>query len=160
MKIARNTVVRFHYTLRDENNDMLESSREGEPVVMLFGHGNIVKGLEREMRGHEEGDVFDVSVPPEEGYGFRRDGWTERASKKAFANPKLLKPGQVTSVNTSDGPRPVTVVKVGAKIVEVDLNHPMAGQTLHFNIDILEVREAAPEEINHGHVHGPGGHAH
>jgi FKBP-type peptidyl-prolyl cis-trans isomerase SlyD len=105
------------------------------------------------------GESFEVVVEPDQAYGPRREGFTQRVPKKHFREARL-RPGQETIVNTSMGPRPVTVIKVGATVVDVDLNHPMAGKALQFNVEIIAVREAEPVEIEHGHVHGEGGAQH
>ena len=101
-----------------------------------------------------------MTVPPELGYGLRRDGWVQRISKKHLPKTPRLKVGMQTAFRTEQGVKRVTIVKVGAKMVDVDLNHPFAGRELHFDVEIVGVREADAAEIAHGHVHGPGGHHH
>ena len=160
MKIEKDRVVRFHYTVSEAGQEPLESSKEsGQPVAILVGHGNIIPGLEKALDGREAGESFAVDVPAAEAYGERREGLVQRVPKKHFG-PQKLAPGQQVVLNTNFGPRAVTVQKVGLSVVDVDLNHPMAGKDLHFDIEIVEVREADPVEIEHGHVHGDGGHQH
>ncbi|MGY0504550.1 FKBP-type peptidyl-prolyl cis-trans isomerase [Luteimonas sp. e5] len=159
MKIEKDRVVRFHYSVAEQGQEALENSREGEPLAVLIGHGNIIPGLEKAMEGREAGDRFEVDVAATDAYGERRDGLSQRLPKKHFKGAKL-EPGMQVVLNTRFGPRPVTIEKVGLTTVDVDLNHPMAGKDLHFDIEIVEVREADKEEIEHGHVHGDGGHAH
>ena len=159
MKIEKDRVVRFHYTVAEPGQPALEPSREGEPLALLFGHGGIIPGLEAAMAGREAGEKFEVSVTPAEAYGERREGLTQRVPRKHFKNAKLA-PGMQVVLQTNFGPRAVTVEKVGHSVVDVDLNHPMAGKDLHFDVEIIEVREASAEEIEHGHVHGDGGHHH
>ena len=160
MKIENNSVVRFHYTVSQDGQEPLESSKEaGEPLAILIGHGNIIPGLEKAMLGHAAGDSFSVDVTAAEAYGERRDGLSQRIPKKHFGAQKL-QPGMQVVLNTNMGPRAVTIEKVGMSVVDVDLNHPMAGKDLHFEVDIVEVREASEEEIAHRHVHGDGGHHH
>ena len=159
-KIEKDRVVRFHYTVSEVGQEPLESSKEGgQPLAILVGHGNIIPGLEKAMDGREAGESFSVDVPAAEAYGERREGLVQRVPKKHFG-PQKLAPGQQVVLNTNFGPRAVTVQKVGLSVVDVDLNHPMAGKDLHFDIEIVEVREADPVEIEHGHVHGDGGHQH
>ena len=160
MIIERDRVVRFHYSFAGDGGEVIESSREREAVAVLQGHGNIVRGVDEALAGRAAGDSFQVTVAPEEGYGRRIDGRTQRVPKKHVRGPKRLKPGDQVILETNQGVRDVTVLKVGRTVVDVDLNHPLAGQTLVFDIEILEVREAQPEELAHGHVHGPGGHGH
>lgn len=159
MKIEKDRVVRFHYTVSEVGQEPLESSKEREPIAILIGHGNIIPGLEQAMMDKEAGENFSVDVPAAEAYGERRDGLTQRIPKKHFGNEKLA-PGMQVVLQTNFGPRAVTVQKVGHSVVDVDLNHPMAGKDLHFDVEIVEVREAQAEEIEHGHVHGDGGHHH
>ena len=160
MKIEKDRVVRFHYTVSEAGQAPLESSKEGgEPLSILVGHGNIIPGLENALDGHEAGDSFGVDVAAADAYGERRDGLSQRVPKKHFGDQKLA-PGQQVVLNTNFGPRAVTIEKVGMSVVDIDLNHPMAGKDLHFDIEIVEVREASPEEVAHGHVHGEGGHHH
>ena len=108
---------------------------------------------------NEAGDSFKVDVMAADAYGEKREGLTQRMPKKHFGAQKLV-PGMQVVLQTNFGPRAVTIEKVGMSVVDVDLNHPMAGKDLHFDIEIVEVREASAEELEHGHVHGDGGHAH
>ena len=156
MKIEKNHVVRFHYTVSEPGQPAIETSKDREPLAILVGHGNIIPGLEAALLDKAEGDSFEVTVGPEEAYGERREGFVQRVPKKHIRETRL-KPGQQVIINTSMGPRAVTVVKVGATVVDVDLNHPMAGKTLQFQVDVVGVRAAEPVEIEHGHVHGDGG---
>ena len=159
MKIAKDSVVRFHYTVSEVGQEPIESSKDREPLAIMIGHGNIIPGLENAMRDREAGDSFGVDVAAADAYGERRDGLTQRVPKKHFGNQRLV-PGQQVVLQTNFGPRAVTIQKVGMSVVDVDLNHPMAGKDLHFDVEIVDVREASPEEIEHGHVHGEGGHHH
>ena len=159
MKIEKDRVVRFHYTVSEVGQEPIESSRDREPLAILIGHNNIIPGLEKAMEGREAGDSFKASVSAADAYGERRDGLSQRIPKKHFGDQKLA-PGVQVVLNTNFGPRAVTIEKVGMSVVDVDLNHPMAGKDLDFDIEIVEVREASEEEIAHGHVHGEGGHEH
>ncbi len=159
MKIEKDRAVRFHYTVGEVGQPATESSNGGEPLSILIGHGNIIPGLEKAMEGREAGDKFEVDVPAAEAYGERREGLTQRIPKKHFGEQRLM-PGMQVVLQTNFGPRAVTIEKVGMSVVDVDLNHPMAGKALHFDIEIVDVREASAEEVEHGHVHGEGGHQH
>ena len=160
MKIEKDRVVRFHYAVAEAGQAPMESSKDvGEPLAILFGHGQIIPGLEKAMEGREAGDSFKAAVTAAEAYGERREGLSQRIPKKHFGDAKL-QPGQQVVLQTNFGPRAVTVQKVGHSVVDVDLNHPMAGKDLDFDIEIVEVREASAEELAHGHVHGEGGHHH
>lgn len=153
-------VVRFHYRILDVDGNVVESSRTGDPLAILLGYGVVLRSIEEALTGRQSGERFQVTLPPEQAYGQRREGATQRVPKKHFRNPGRLKTGMITQLSTERGTRPVTVLKVGAKVVDVDLNHPQAGKTLTFDLEVMEVRDATPEEIAHRHVHGPGGHDH
>ena len=159
MKIEKDRVVRFHYVVAEQGAGAVESSEGRDPLSILAGHGNIIPGLEKAMEGHEAGDGFKASVLAADAYGEKREGLNQRIPKKHFGAQKL-EAGMQVVLQTDFGPRAVTIEKVGMTVVDVDLNHPMAGKDLDFDIEIVEVREASAEELAHGHVHGDGGHAH
>ncbi|GAB3089405.1 FKBP-type peptidyl-prolyl cis-trans isomerase [Lysobacter terrae] len=159
MKIEKDRVVSFHYTVSEQGQEAIESSFGRDPLVILIGHGNIIPGLEQAMEGREAGDKFEVDVAAADAYGEKRDGLSQRIPKKHFGNQRL-EPGMQVILQTNFGPRAVTIEKVGMSVVDVDLNHPMAGKNLHFAVEIADVREASAEEVEHGHVHGEGGHHH
>ena len=164
MKIEKDRVVRFHYAVNEaaahaSGETAIETSKDREPLAILFGHGNIIPGLEKAMEGKEAGDSFGADVVAADAYGELREGLSQRVPKKHFGNQRL-EPGRQVVLNTNFGPRAVTIQKVGMSVVDIDLNHPMAGKDLHFDVEIVEVREASAEELEHGHVHGDGGHAH
>ena len=162
MKVEAKKVVSFHYSVSDGGDVPVDSSRErGEPLAVLIGAQNIIPGLESALIGHEVGDRFEVEVAPADGYGERRADFMQRVPKKYFQDAEHLQPGMSTVLQTKEsGPRMVVVHKVGSSVIDVDLNHPMAGKTLHFAIEVVDVRDATDEEREHGHVHGPGGHHH
>ncbi len=160
MQIEKNRVVSFHYTLTDTGKTLSETSRNGDPVAYLHGHGNIVPGLEKEMAGRTAGDRFTATVAPDEAYGARDEEAVQRVPIKHLENPGKLTAGKVVAVNTTRGQRTATIIKVGRFNVDLDLNHPLAGRTLVFEIEIVEVRDATEEEMSHHHAHGPGGHHH
>ena len=160
MKIEKDRVVRFHYAVAEAGQASVENSKDGgQPLAILYGHGNIIPGLEKALEGKEAGDSFKAAVPAAEAYGERREGLSQRIPKKHFGAQKL-EPGMQVVLQTNFGPRAVTIEKVGMSVVDVDLNHPMAGKDLDFDIEVVEVREASAEELAHGHVHGDGGHQH
>jgi len=160
MNVDKDKVVTFHYTLKDANGEEMESSREAEPMTYLHGGSNIIIGLEKAMQGRKTGDAFEVTIGPEEAYGVRQDVNIQRIPLKKLKGVGKIMPGQILNLQTKEGPVQVTVVKVGRFNVDVDANHPLAGETLTFDIEVTEVRDASAEEIEHGHVHGPGGHEH
>lgn len=160
MKIERGTVVSFHYTLCDEAGSELESSRGSEPSVYLHGANNVIRGLESAMAGRVVGDIFSASLAPVDAYGLRDPGKIQRVPVKHLAFKGKLQAGKVVQLNTNEGRRAVTVLKAGRHSADIDTNHPLAGQALTFDVEILDLRAATAEELSHGHVHGPGGHQH
>ena len=160
MTIGDNSVVSFHYTLRDDTGAFTESSQAGSPVVYLHGGNNIVPGLEKELAGRKSGDKLTATVTPEQGYGQRNEQAVQRVPLKHLATRGPIAVGQMVVVNTREGGRQARVLKVGHFNVDLDLNHPLAGRTLTFDIEIVDVRAATDEELAHGHAHGPGGHGH
>lgn len=160
MSISKDKVVQFYYTLKDEAGQTLESNVGADPVAYLHGHKNMMPGVEKALEGRDAGEEFSVTLPPEETYGLRRDDSEQRVPTKHLMGAKKWKPGMMAVVQTEQGQRQVTVVKVGKFMVTVDTNHPMAGKTLTFDLIVADVRDATPEEVAHGHAHGIGGHHH
>ena len=160
MQIAPNTVVTFHYTLRDGEGEERETSRAGDPSLYLHGANNIIPGLEAAMEGRQPGDIFTQTLEPADAYGEVNPERQQRVPVKHLLFKGKLRPGMVVQLNTNEGRVPVTVVKAGKFSADVDTNHPLAGQPLTFDIEIVDVREATAEEIAHRHAHGPGGHQH
>lgn len=159
MQADKDHVIVFHYRVFERGSDSaLESSHEaGQPIATLLGHNGLIPGLEKELFGRSAGDRFEVEVASADAYGEVREGLTQRVAKKYFRDAARLKPGSRTVLQTRMGPRPVTVVKVGASVIDVDLNHPMAGKDLRFEIEVVDVRVASEEEVAHGHAHGAAG---
>jgi len=164
MQISKDKVITFHYRLQDSQGLEVETSHGGDPVAYLHGHGNIIRGLEKGMEGKNVEDVFSVTVEPKDGYGLRNEEAKQRVPLKHLAGDKKanakLKPGMVVSINTEEGAKQVVVLKAGKFNVDVDTNHPLAGEVLTFDIEVESVRDATDEEKSHGHAHGVGGHHH
>lgn len=155
--IGKGKVVGFHYVLTNADGKELERS-EGKPMAYLHGYRNILPGLEAQLEGKGPGDNVKVTLPPERAYGLRRENSVQRIPMKhLLAKPRRLMPGMHVKVNTKDGAKDVVVIKVGKFSFDADTNHPYAGETLTFDINIDKVREALPEEVAHGHSHGIGG---
>lgn len=160
MNISQNTVATFHYTLRNEQGEELESSRDADPSAYLHGADNIIPGLESALEGKGAGDHVEVTLAPGDAYGERREEAVQKVPVKHLIFEGRLRPGMIAQLNTSQGRHPVTVTKVGRHSATVDTNHPLAGMALTFEVDIVDVRAASQEEIDHGHAHGVGGHHH
>lgn len=160
MQIADRTVASFHYTLTDPEGQVVDSSRDREPLPYLHGTGQIVPGLEKAMAGRSAGDTFQIVVPASEGYGDANPDMLQTVPRAAFPENAEIEPGMQFEAQGPMGPIGVVVRSADAESVTIDANHPLAGMPLHFDIEIVEVREASVEEVLHGHVHGLGGHEH
>jgi FKBP-type peptidyl-prolyl cis-trans isomerase SlyD len=160
MEIAADRVVTIHYTLKDESGAVLDSSAGGEPLAYIQGHGNLVPGLEKALEGKQGGTHVEVTLSPEEGYGTREAALVQRVPKRSLQGASEIRKGMQFQANTDAGMRVFTVTAVTGDMVTLDGNHPLADRTLHFNVEVVSVREATTEELEHGHVHGAGGHHH
>ena len=160
MEIAADRVVLIHYTLKDDNGAVIDSSAGGEPLAYIQGHGNLVAGLEKALEGKQDGNTVAVSVPPAEGYGKYDAALIQRVPKRSMQGSGEIKKGMQFQARTDDGMRLFTVTAVVGDMVTLDGNHPLADKTLHFDVEVVSVRDATSEELEHGHVHGVGGHHH
>jgi len=160
MKIAEKSVVQFHYVLKEEDGTEIESSHSTDPMAYLHGANNTLVGLENALAGKEAGDKFSVTLQPEDAYGQPQEDMIQRVPVKHLQGATKWKAGMTAVVQTEQGQRQVTVVKAGKFMVTVDINPPLAGKVLTFDIDVVDVREATEDEVKHGHAHGVGGHHH
>lgn len=167
MTITDDCVVAFHYRLCEikggEKSEWIEQSFGREPLLYLHGHANVISGLEAAMTGRKPGDRISITLAPEEAYGPRRPNSVQRVPIKHLhlkPGTKQIHVGEIVAIQTSQGVRNALVVKAGRFNVDVDTNHPFAGRTLHYEIEIVSVRAASAEEVAHRHVHGVGGHHH
>jgi FKBP-type peptidyl-prolyl cis-trans isomerase SlyD len=158
MSVEANKVVSFHYTLKNEAGEILDHSEEDTPLHYLHGHDNIIPGLEDEMTGKDVGDSFSAVVPPEQAYGQRSDALIQVANQDAFEGVDEVQVGMQFSAQLNGQTRILTIKDVQGDEVTFDANHPLAGETLHFDIEVVGIRDASEEELSHGHVHGEHGH--
>ncbi len=157
--VGAGKVVSIEYVLRDPAGKELDRSAEGKPLVYLHGAHNIVPGLEEALVGKTVGDSIEVKVPPEKGYGQKRNVKTQRILRSKFPEGATVEKGSRFLMPGPEGrPFPIWVTKVQGREVHVTPEHPLAGVTLCFTATVREVREATDEEKAHGHPHGPGGH--
>jgi FKBP-type peptidyl-prolyl cis-trans isomerase SlyD len=160
MQIEKHRVVTLAYTLKDDDDRIIDQSDDGS-FCYLHGASNIIPGLENALTGKAAGDELSVSIPPEQGYGVHDVEKTQAVPREMFPAEGEIVAGMQFHAQGPDGHQlVVTVVKVEDDRVTVDGNHPLAGVQLNFDVKVLEVREATGVEITHGHVHGPGGHHH
>lgn len=157
MQATKDTVVSFHYTLSDAEGQEVETSRGTEPSLSLLGHSNIMQGVEDAMEGKTTGDTLNVELTAEQAFGERKEGLQQRVPIKYLKHEGKMKQGQTVRVNTEKGVQAGTVIKVGKFNVDVDMNHPLADQSVSFDIEIIDIRAATADEITHGHAHGKGG---
>ncbi|GHB06194.1 peptidylprolyl isomerase [Shewanella indica] len=163
MQITQHSAVTIHYRLTDAKGQLIESSFEADPMVYLHGMENLIPGLEKALEGKSKGDTLEVTIDAEEAYGPYHDGLRQEVPLEAFGDIQDIVPGMRFIAETEMGQRPVQVTEVLDNSVIVDGNHPLAGQSLTFNVEVMDVREATAEEIDHGHIHahgGCGGHGH
>ncbi len=160
MNIAKDHAVKFEYTLKDDEGAVIDSSDGKTPLAYLHGHQNIVPGLEKELEGKQVGDQFVVTILAADGYGARRDEIVTKVTRQELAGIEGLQVGIQLQAETPQGMHVFTVVAIEEQHVTLDGNHPLAGQDLHFDVKVIDIRDATSEEIAHGHVHGEGGHQH
>jgi FKBP-type peptidyl-prolyl cis-trans isomerase SlyD len=160
--VSKDKVVSIDYTLTNGAGDVIDSSKGRDPLTYLHGHGGLIPGMERGLEGKSAGESFRLTLPPEEGYGQKDPNMIQPVPRANFAGVPNVEKGMQFQARSPDGSgaRVVTVVDVSPDTVTVDANHPLAGETLHFEVSVKDVRAASPEELQHGHAHGPGGHHH
>lgn len=157
MKITKNSAVTIHYRLNDSQGQLIESSFEADPMVYLHGAENLIPGLENALEGKLAGDTLEVTVDCEQAYGPYHDGLRQEVPLEAFGDIQDIVPGMRFIAETEMGQRPVQVTEVLENTVVVDGNHPLAGQSLTFFVEVKDVRLATDEEVAHGHIHAHGG---
>ena len=154
MQVNHNHVITLHYQLKDDNEAILDKTYDNdEPMVYLQGHRQMIRGFETAIKGAEVGEKRSFMVMPTDGYGLRNVNNTQRIPTKYLKHEGKLSAGQSINVNTDNGVKPGTIIKVGKFNADVDMNHPLAGKNLHFDVEIIDIRAATEEEIAHGHVH-------
>lgn len=158
MQVADNTAVSIHYTLTNDQGEVLDSSNGGDALVYLHGSGNIISGLEAALLGKKVGDKFNVRIAPEDAYGVVTEDMVQVISKEMFEGIDQIEVGMQFHADVSYGSGVVTVVNIDGDNVTIDGNHPLAGEALTFDVEIIDIRPATKEELDHGHIHGAGCH--
>lgn len=154
MKIEADKVVSIDYTLKDDKGEVLDTSEGKEPLSFIFGNGSIISGLENALEGKTEGESLSVVVDPKEGYGEYSDSMIFEVGKEQFQDASQISEGMQVQGQDANGQIQIFTIKtIGDEKVTLDANHPLAGQTLHFDVAVTEVRDATEEELDHGHVH-------
>ncbi|MFD2168017.1 peptidylprolyl isomerase [Thalassotalea euphylliae] len=153
MKIANNSVVKLHYAVSDSEGTTIDSSYDHEPLEIIQGTGYLIPGLEKALEGREAGETFEVDVSAADAYGERFDEYVQTVPKELMQGVEDLEVGTQLRATTDEGEQTVIVIDVNDTEITVDGNHPLAGIDLHFDVELLAVREATAEELEHGHVH-------
>jgi FKBP-type peptidyl-prolyl cis-trans isomerase SlyD len=154
MKVAKDHAVSFDYEVRNSRAELLDSSSQsGQPMAYVHGYASIIPGLEKALEGKTAGETLDVTIPPVEAYGLRDERRMGQVDRSIFPEGAEIKPGMRFRATSENGTDSVVVVSVEGDTVTVDANHPLAGETLTFNVTVRDIRPATPEEIDHGHVH-------
>lgn len=161
MQITKDKVVLINYTLKNNAGDVIDSSEGSDPLAYLHGAENIIPGLEKALEGKVAGDSLSVTISPEEAYGTFDESKVQSVPKEMFEDAgEVVVGAQYHAAGPDGGYITITVTEVTDDTVTVDANHPLAGETLNFEVAIVEIRDASEEELEHGHVHGAGGHHH
>ncbi len=153
MVVGKDRVVYLHYTLKNDKGEVIDSSIDAEPLAYIHGNGHLIPGLEESLDGKETNASMQVTVPPEKAYGEYVENMISVHPKDQFSDPDQIQVGMQVHAETENGVVTLTVTELGDKEVTLDANHPLAGETLHFDVTIVDVREATKEELDHGHVH-------
>ena len=160
--IDKNVVARVHYTgTLPDTGEVFDSSEGRDPLTFLVGHGKMIPGFEEEMMGASQGERREFTLEPERAYGHPLEDLITDFPKDQFAQLEQsgveIEVGMTLVAQTFQGPAPFMVKAVNDDTITADFNHAMAGKTLCFSVEVVEVRQATEEEISHGHAHGPGG---
>tara|TARA_R110002072_G_scaffold5527_10_gene35430 strand:- start:1439 stop:1918 length:480 start_codon:yes stop_codon:yes gene_type:complete len=154
VKIAQHQVVSIDYELKNDDGEVLDSSAGQEPLTYLHGTGGLIPGLEKALEGKAAEDELEVTIPPEEAYGEFNDSLVQKVTTAAFEGVEKVEPGMQFQAQGNNGElQRIMIVAVEGDDVTIDANHPLAGQTLHFSVQVRDVREATEEEKEHGHAH-------
>lgn len=151
--IHDNLVVTIHYTLTNDAGEILDQSAPDTPLSYLQGAGNIIPGLEQALQGKVSGEQMAVTIAPEDAYGPHQEHLVQQVPRTAFPEDITLAQGMEFSAQSEQGPVRVVITDIAGEQITIDANHPLAGETLHFDVTIADVRPATEEEIAHGHVH-------
>jgi FKBP-type peptidyl-prolyl cis-trans isomerase SlyD len=153
MEVAQDRVVKIAYTLKDDEGTVLDSSENHGDLAYVHGHQNIVEGLEDALEGKDVGETVSTTVDPDKGYGDRHDQLVFTVPRSNMPDGDLEVGMQFAAQDKEGNQQVVTLVDIGDEEVKLDANHPLAGQTLHFDVTVNDVREATDEEVERGHVH-------
>jgi len=160
MQVADNLAVSIHYTLTNDEGEVIDTSEGDEALAYLHGYGNIISGLESALTGKSVGDKFKVRIDAEDAYGEIEDDRVQIVSIEMFEGVDELEVGMQFHADVTSGPGVITIINIDGDDITIDGNHPLAGVPLTFDVEVVDIRPATAEEISHGHIHGAGGHHH
>jgi len=160
LMIGKHSVVGINYTLTNDEGEVMDASTESGPLLYLHGANNLIPGLEKELEGKTVGQSFKTTITPDDGYGESDAELVQVLPREMFRGIDQIEPGMGFTAEGPNGPQHIVVTAVNGDEITIDGNHPMAGKTLHFDVEIVSVRDATEEEIEHGHVHDGEGHDH
>ncbi len=157
MSIKPNQVVTIHFTVKDEEGNVVDSTQDGQPFSFLSGRNQILPKLEEQIGEMIIGSKKEVKLTPQDAYGEYQDEAVQSVNRSDFPEGADLEEGMGFVANMADGKQiPFVITRIAGDDITIDFNHPLAGKTLTFEVELLDVRDATPEELSHGHVHGPG----
>ncbi len=145
--VAKDTIATVHYTGTLPDGEVFDSSRDKDPMTFLVGHKNMIPGFEEELMGASQGETRTFTLPPERAYGERDDDAVQQVSRDQFPENMEIKPGMMMAAQTDQGPIPFTISEINGDQITIDFNHQMAGKTLTFEVEVIEVRDATPQEL-------------
>lgn len=160
MNIEKDKAVSIDYTLTNDKGEVLDSSSGREPLAYLHGNGGLIPGLEKELEGKAKGDKLKAVISPDQAYGVRSDELVQEVLLENFQDKNEVQVGAQFQVQNGEQVHIATVTALSETSATIDMNHPLADETLHFDVEVMDVREATKEELEHGHIHGAGGHHH
>lgn len=160
MNIEKDKAVSIDYTLTNDKGEVLDSSSGREPLAYLHGNGGLIPGLEKELEGKAKGDKLKAVISPDQAYGVRSDELVQEVPLENFQDKNEVQVGAQFQVQNGEQVHIATVTALSETSATIDMNHPLADETLHFDVEVMDVREATKEELEHGHIHGAGGHHH
>lgn len=154
MKVSKDKVISANYVLKNAEGELIDESTPESPMAYIHGIGDVAEGLEKALEGKVVGDKINVTLTPDEAYGAFDESLVQEVSKEMFNDVETLEEGLVFQAETPEGEvREYEIVAIEGEKVTIDSNHPLAGETLVFDIEITEIRDATAEELEHGHVH-------
>ena len=145
--VAKDTIATVHYTGTLPDGEVFDSSRDKDPMTFLVGHKNMIPGFEEELMGASQGETRTFTLPPERAYGERNDDAIQQVSRDQFPENMEIKPGMMMAAQTDQGPIPFTISEINGDQITIDFNHQMAGKTLTFEVEVIDVRDATPQEL-------------